>query len=168
MMSARVATRLGLYGALVAAWLALWQDISAANLLSGVALVGATALVRIGARPAPYVRPVALLRLLGLVLADLAVSTVQVARTIVRPGGVTDEAIIAVQVAEEHRHHWLLLVSAITLSPGTAVVDTNQASGTLYVHLLDHRRRGSTEATVHRLAALANAAFPPNVRKVTS
>ena len=95
------------------------------------------------------------------VLVDLVVSTGAVAREILTPTDFTEEAIIAVEVPTSARRHLLLLLVAITVTPGTAVVDTDGERGTLYLHLLHCDRRAAVTAHIDRLAALAGAALPP-------
>ena len=56
--------------------------------------------------------------------------------------------------------HLLLLSAAITLSPGTAVVDVDHNTGRYYVHLLHVSKRESTVAHVHRIGELACRALP--------
>ena len=91
---------------------------------------------------------------------DLVVSTLNVAYEVLTPTDRTLESVIAVEVPHEPRSHLLLLVVAVTVTPGTAVVDADFESGTLYLHLLDHRRRDEVEEHVRELARLACAGLP--------
>ena len=149
---------------LTAIWCGLWGSASAANIFSGLAVAwGAFALgfgppSRLGIRLSPLVR------LAWLVGVDLAKSTLHVAAEVLTPTDRTAEAIVAVHVPPVGRAHFLLLVVAITLTPGTAVVDTDIESGVLYVHLLHHGRRSQTIAHVERLARLAADALSPQPR----
>lgn len=145
---------------LVFAWCALWGEVSAANLLSGVVVVGAVGVLRLGARPEGRIRLVPLIRFVGAVAVDLVVSTGAVAREILTPTDFTEEAIVAVDVPPGARRHVLLLVVVITLTPGTAVVDVDPDSGTLYLHLLHCDRRETTTRHISRLAELTCAALP--------
>ena len=99
-------------------------------------------------------------RFIGLVAVDLVVSTFTVAREILTPTDYTDEAIIAVPVPGETRSHLLMLIVAVTVTPGTAVVDTDPDTGTLYLHLLHADRSEQTTAHVTELAQLACRALP--------
>jgi multicomponent Na+:H+ antiporter subunit E len=145
---------------LVFAWCALWGSISAANVLSGTALAVSAMGLRIGTRASGGLRLVPFLTFVGLVGLDLVLSTFNVAREILTPTDYTDESIVAVQLPADSRRHLLLLVVAVTVTPGTAVVDTDADTGTLYLHLLHHDRREATLAHVDRLAQLACAALP--------
>lgn len=159
-----VNTRSALLGlSVTAAWCALWRDVSLANLLGGAcvaALVGATGGLRGAGGPVRW-RPLG--RLAVIVLWDLVISTIGVAREILRPAG-AEEAICAIELPTEARRHLLMLVVAITVTPGTAVVDADPATGTLYVHLLDASRLPATRDHVERLAELSIAALPARPR----
>lgn len=152
--------RLATIGALTLVWCGLWGELSVGNVLAGLAIAVAVTAIGVGTPGTGGVRPWPLLRLIGLVLADLARSTIAVATEIVTPIDSTDESIIAVEVPISSRDHLLMLVVAVTLTPGTAVVDADPQSGTLYLHLLHDKRRDDTIAHVHQLARLACDALP--------
>lgn len=162
----RVFTVIGL----VAVWCALWGSASAANLLSGTALALVVLAAGAGTNSPGSVRIVPLAKFLGLVLVDLVLSTANVVREVLTPTDYTDESIIAVPLPGESKRHLLLLVVAVTVTPGTAVVEADTATGTLYLHLLHHDRRDDTVRHVERLAELACAALPvgPEVEEVTA
>ena len=145
---------------LVFAWCALWGGPSGANVMSGilVAVAASGSAVGTGGRGRVRFRPLA--EFIGVVLVDLVKSTVAVAVEVLTPTDYTEEAIIAVRVPGETRSHLLLLIVAVTVTPGTAVVDADPDTGTLYLHLLHADRRDETEAHVVRLAELACAALP--------
>lgn len=146
--------------ALTLIWCGLWGSVSVANAASGLALsTVALGAGRAASRPGG-IRILPLLRFTWLVLVDLARSTVDVAREIVTPTDRTEEAIIAVDLPDGGNDHLLLLSSAITLSPGTAVVEANGDTGRLYVHLLHVHRRHEVEAHARELTELACAALP--------
>jgi multicomponent Na+:H+ antiporter subunit E len=145
---------------LVGAWCALWGGVSAANVLSGV-VVAVTVTLVVGVEPGHgRIHPVPLVQFVWLVAVDLVVSTVSVAWEILTPTDYTDEAIIAVDTQAESRAHLLMLVVAITVTPGTAVVDTDSDTGRLYLHLLHADRADGIVEHVRRLAELACRALP--------
>ena len=147
---------------LVGAWCALWGTVSVANILSGT-IVAVAATVFSGVdRNAGGLRIVALLHFLWLVAVDLVVSTVQVAWEILTPTDYTDEAIIAVDTAIEARSHFLMLVVAITVTPGTAVIDSDVDTGRLFLHVLHAEKAPEIERHVQHLAELACRALPVN------
>lgn len=145
---------------LVVAWCALWGSVSFANVMSGL-------LVAIGAMSVAgrehdngSLRLVPLVQFVWLVGVDLVRSTFKVAWEILTPTDYTDEAIIAVDTVAEARSHLLLLVVAITVTPGTAVVDTDPDTGRLYLHVLHADDADEIVGHVQRLAALGCRAFP--------
>lgn len=146
--------------ALTACWCGLWATISIANVLSGFALSVVLVASGVGEGGRGSVRLVPVLKLVWVVAVDLVTSTIDVAVEILTPTDRTEEAVIAVPVSVESRDHLLLMSVAITLTPGTAVVDSDPATGTLFLHLLHVDRREATVEHVHRLARLACEAFP--------
>jgi multicomponent Na+:H+ antiporter subunit E len=145
---------------LVGAWCALWGSISVANVLSGL-VVSVVAVLIAGSEPgATRIRFGPLLHFFWLVFLDLIVSTAQVAWEILTPTDYTDEAIIAVDTRIEARSHLLILVVAITVTPGTAVVDADADTGCFYLHVLHAERADQITAHVQRLADLACRGLP--------
>ncbi len=151
--------------ALTLAWCALWGSITVANVLSGIAVSGAIVAYGVYNRTgldgitSGRVRLKPLGRLAYLVAKDLVLSTYSVTREVLTPGQ-GDEAIVAVPLTEQARHHYLLLVVGITVTPGTAVVTTDFDRNVLYVHLLHREDKEEVIAHVQELSDLACAAFP--------
>lgn len=152
---------------LIAVWCGLWGSVSPANLLSGAAVALAAVALGFGPVSRKGIRLLPLLRLVWLVAVDLVKSTFYVAVEVLTPTDRTTEAIFAVRIPPAGRAHFLMLVVAITLTPGTAVVDTDSESGILYLHLLHHNRRAETTAHVEELVALAAAALSPQTTGIT-
>ena len=146
---------------LVASWCVLWGTVSAANILSGALAALLVTAPGLGDALTGGVRPGPLLRLTWVVLVDLVRSTVAVAVEILSPGDHSSESIVAVTVPPEGRRHMLFYTAAITITPGTVVVDTDTEAGTLYIHLLHDTDVAATDAHVQRLAELTCRAFPP-------
>ena len=145
---------------LVGAWCALWGSVSVANVVSGTIVAIAATLFAGVDRTAGGLRILPLLRFVWLVAVDLVVSTVQVAWEILTPTDYTDEAIIAVDTTIESRSHFLMLVVAITVTPGTAVIDSDGDTGRLYLHVLHAEKAPEIEQHVRQLAELACRALP--------
>lgn len=145
---------------LTIAWCGLWQSLSAANILSGVAVSTAVIASGVGTSGRGGIRIVPLVRLGWLVFVDLVLSTVNVAREIITPTDHTEEAIVAVDVPSHGRQHLLFLVVAITLTPGTAVVDADPDTGRLYLHILHADRIAETVEHARLLAELICDALP--------
>jgi multicomponent Na+:H+ antiporter subunit E len=149
---------------LVAAWCALWGAVSVANIASGTLVAVAATLFAGVDRNAGGLRIGPLLHFMWLVVVDLVVSTVQVAWEILTPTDYTDEAIIAVDTDIESRSHFLMLVVAITVTPGTAVIDTDADTGRLYLHVLHAEKAPEIDQHVRHLAQLACRALPVDER----
>jgi multicomponent Na+:H+ antiporter subunit E len=142
------------------AWCGLWDDLSVTNLVVGTLLGIAIVAAGFGTSGANGVRLVPLARLLWLVATDLATSTASVAWEVLTPTDYTEEAIIAVDIAPGSRTHYLLLAVAITLTPGTAVVDIEPNQGIIYLHLLHYEKAEETRAHTIALAELSRSALP--------
>jgi multicomponent Na+:H+ antiporter subunit E len=145
---------------LVAAWCALWGSVSVANVLSGTLVAVAATLLAGFDREAGGLRVLPLLHFVWVVIVDLVVSTAYVAWEILTPTDHTDEAIIAVDTPIGSRSHLLMLVVAITVTPGTAVIDSDADTGRLYLHLLHADKASEIEQHVRQLAELACRALP--------
>lgn len=150
--------------ALTLAWCGMWQRVSVANVASGLVLAIAVLSIGVGTSGIGTVRIVPLIRLVSVVLVDLVKSTIDVAKEILTPNNTIKEAIVAVEIPAHAKQHFLLLIVAITLTPGTAVVDADPDTGTLYLHLLHYERTAEVKAHVYTLADLANQALPVSTR----
>lgn len=148
------------FAGLVLGWCGLWREFSFANLVGGTALAAVVLSLNATAPTSGGLRAVPLLRLIGIVAIDLVKSTVGVAAAILSPNNKTREAIIKVTTPRNCRHHLLLLVIAITVTPGTAVVDVDADNGTLYLHLLRFDQAPAVREHVAQLAKLADQALP--------
>jgi multicomponent Na+:H+ antiporter subunit E len=146
--------------ALSATWCILWRDVSVANILAGAAIGIATMAAGVGTGNRGGIRPVPLLRFFWLVLVDLTKSTVSVGLDTITPHDRTEESIIAVDLPPGGRHHHLLLIVSITLTPGTAIVDADPDTGVVYIHVLYGHWRDDTAAHVRKLAQVAAEALP--------
>ena len=148
---------LGMSAAIVLAWMSLWRDISWANLMSGLAIV-ALLLVTGLLKPTPMpLRIVPFANFIFLVVGDLLKSTWAVVYEVLTPTDYTEEGIIAVDVPPGSCDSFLMLTVAITITPGTAVVDVDREREILYLHLLHLDGRDEVEAHVLELAELALA-----------
>ena len=124
---------------LILVWVLLWGTISAANILSGLAL----ALVITLWLPLPPVpvegrlHPLPLLHLVVTVAYYLLVSSVQVAALALKPGPPPLTAVLRAHLAVKSDLVLALAVNIINLTPGTIVLEIDQARRMIYVHVLD-------------------------------
>jgi len=88
--------------------------------------------------PAPrIIRPFALIGYIGLVVWDVIVASVQVARIIVfMPKGQIKSAFIAVPIDLPHAQAITILAGTITLTPGTLTADISSDGSVLLVYAL--------------------------------
>ncbi len=154
--------------ALVAAWCALWGEATPANLISGLVVAIVIVATGLGTKGRGGVRLIPLIRLIIHVTRDLIISTVTVTRTVIAPTDRTNEAIIGVEVPPGTSDHLLLMVISITVTPGTAVVDSDPDRGILYLHVLDGRGSEEVAAQAQRLANLACQALPTRIGSTRS
>lgn len=120
-------------------WVALWQDVSAANLLGGLVVAAAVSL----AFPMPRlrlesrVRPVWLVWLVLHFLYDVVRASFQVAWLALRLRRRPRSAVIAVDLRTRSDLVVTLVAEAITLVPGSLAVEARRHTHTLFVHVLD-------------------------------
>ena len=144
--------QLPLLVALVALWLFLWDHIDALTIVTGVLL--AIAVTRV-----LYLPPVLLSGrfnpwrglLLGLrMMFDVVVASLQVAFLAVNPRWQPMNAIIAVQLLTRSDLVTTLTAEAISVVPGTVVVDIDRERGLLYLHALGTRTQADIDRVRHR------------------
>lgn len=123
---------------LVLVWILLWGTWSWANVLSGLAVALVVTLVL----PLPpvvgstRVRPWPLLRYVGHFLGDLLVSGAQVAWRALAPRGVTQGAIVRVQLRVDSDLLLTVVAETVSLVPGSLVLDLDREERIMAVHLL--------------------------------
>ena len=148
---------------LVVVWVALWRDVSAANLVSGILVAAGVIWLFPPARPtALKVRPLALLRFQIAVFLSIVRANIVVAWEVVTPSNRINEGVVAVELESSHPVVITLVSHAIGLAPGTMVIDVDQGGpGTpslLYVHVLHLRKVEDVRREVLDLERLALAA----------
>ncbi|MEH0931733.1 Na+/H+ antiporter subunit E [Micromonospora sp. CPCC 205558] len=142
-------------GWLVLVWILLWGDITWANLVGGL-LVGAAVLVFF---PLPAVsfggrlRPRALLAFAGRFVIELVSASLHIARIAVQPGYRPRGAIIGVRLRVPTDLSLALTAEAVSLVPGTLILEVDRDAGTLYLHVLD--THGPADLDVAREHTLA-------------
>lgn len=148
---------------LVLVWLALWRDLTVANLVSGVLVAAVT----IWLFPIPEqrsdlsVRPVALLRFLATALWAIIRANVVVAWEVLTPANQINEGVVAVDLRARHPVVITLVSHAIGLAPGTMVIDVDDdgdGPARMYVHVLHLREIEDVRQDVLDLERLALAA----------
>ncbi|SEP24405.1 Na+/H+ antiporter subunit E [Trujillonella endophytica] len=142
----RLRTQLPLLVWLVLVWMLLWGTLSWANLVSGaaVALLVTLLLPLPSTTGGTRVRLVGLLDFAGHFLLDLFVSGAQVAWLALRPG-LRHSAIVRVQLRTNSDLVLTMVAEALSLVPGSLVLDLDREERSIAVHLLHVRDRDHVE-----------------------
>lgn len=124
---------------LILVWVLLWGTLSAANILSGLAI----ALIITTLLPLPVVpvegrvHPVSLIRLIATVAYYLVQSSVQVAWLALKPGPPPLSAVLRAHLAIKSDLVLALAVNITNLIPGSIVLEIDQVRRMIYVHVID-------------------------------
>ena len=161
---------------MLAAWLALWGEVSIVNVVSGVVVVALLSLVVRRTDRAYTIKPIGLIKLLGIFVWRLITSSAAVVLTVVAP---TPARLRSGVVAIELSHHSPLVAAivadAISLTPGTLTLDSRYPDGsdegdappTLIVHVLGLDDPEEIRDDVRYLEGLVLSAIAPNGHPVT-
>ena len=146
--------KLPMTGWVTTAWLALWGDLSWANVLSGL-LVATFVLAAV--RLPPTARGYRLVpgptaRYVVRFAKDLAVSTAQVARQVFWPVERLRPAVLEVPLASTDTRLLSLVANSITLTPGTMTLEADDERGLLWVHVLHLEEGGEEDIIAHARA----------------
>jgi multicomponent Na+:H+ antiporter subunit E len=125
---------------LTVAWVMLWDQITVANFLGGIAV----AVVLLAVFPLPpvdpqrrmIVRPVAFARLAASVVGELFVSNVYMTREILTPQRRLVSGVVRCPMRTSSPKVMSAVANILALSPGTMAVDATHGPPTLFVHVL--------------------------------
>lgn len=154
-------SRLFLIVWLVVVWIALWRDLSAANVVSGLLLALAVTWLYPIERTGDTLRmqPVAMLRFIGTSFVDIVRANLFVAWEVITPKNDINEGVVAVELASSNPTVITMVSHAIILAPGTMVIDIDRGDATkptmLYVHVLHLRSVEDIRSEVLELEQLA-------------
>ncbi|WP_422742458.1 Na+/H+ antiporter subunit E [Mycobacterium sp. WMMD1722] len=124
---------------LVIVWTLLWGTLSAANIISGLAVALVITLL-LPLPPVPVegrLHLLSLLRLIGLVAYLLVVSSAQVAWLAIKPGPPPRNAVLRAQLEVKSDLVLALIAHILNLTPGNIVLEIDQSRRIIYVHVLD-------------------------------
>ena len=133
---------------LVLVWILLWGDVSAANIVSGLA-VALVITVLLPLPPVPIegrVHLVSLARLVAQVTWYLVWSSTQVAWLAIRPGPPPLTAVLRAHLDIKSDLVLALAVNIFNLIPGSIVLEIDQVRRIIYVHVID----ASTDRAVNQ------------------
>lgn len=153
-------TRLVRVLSLTTMWVALWSDISVANVLSGLVVAALIVAAFDTWRPGRViVRPIAVAKFITYFTYQLAVSTLVVVRTVITPRDRIRSGIVAVPLSGCSDAVATLIADAISLTPGTLTLEVRREPLTIYVHALDVRDITVLQREIRTLEVLAVNAF---------
>lgn len=120
-------------------WLVMNASIAPGQLVLGALVALAIPLATRALLPVDlhFRNPAAFARLTLLVVYDIVVANVQVARLILGPVARLRPAFVAVPLSLRNRYAISTLASIITLTPGTVSAELSHDRRTLFVHALD-------------------------------
>jgi multicomponent Na+:H+ antiporter subunit E len=156
---------------LVAVWVALWGDLSIANVLGGLAV----ALVVSVVFPLPplhlhvRVRPVRLAWLALHFLGDVVAASAQVAWKTLQLHRQPLNAVIEVDLRTRSDFVLTVVAEMVSLVPGSLVVEARRSTHTLFLHVLDARDMAGVEkmrAQVFALERRVVLAFGAEIEQV--
>lgn len=149
---------------LLVVWLALWRDVSIANVVSGIVVAAAVLFFFPPAKEEHglRVRPLPLMRFILTTAVSIVRANLFVAWEVVTPRNQINEGVVAVDLASSHPTVITLVSHAIILAPGTMVIDIDKGDDVrptkLFVHVLHLRSVEEIREEVLALEALALAA----------
>ena len=120
-------------------WLALWEDWSQGTALTGLGvgvLVIALFTVDRPRGPAFRFRPLPFLVFVGYFTWKVLEANIVVTLQVLRPKRRTREAIVAVPVTDTSDTVLTILSNAISLTPGTLIIEIDHDPAVLYIHVL--------------------------------
>lgn len=147
---------------LVLVWVALWGDLSWANVLSGTAVAVLLVALFPDAGPGPVgtVRPLRALVFLAHFAYKLVEANLIVAWEVITPNNESiNEGIVAVPVTGASDAVITIVANAISLTPGTLTIEVSREPAVLYVHVLHLRDIEAVRRDVYQLESLAVRAF---------
>lgn len=147
-------------------WLLLWDDLSVANVLSGLAVAAAVlAVARVpGLRHAddddrPRIRPLASLYLAGYVLYKLVEANLILAWEIITPKDKINVGVVAVPLRTDSEVAMMVVANVITLTPGTVTIESVGSPPVLYVNVLHLHSIDEVRADLLHIEELCVRAF---------
>ncbi len=146
---------------LLVVWLFLWEDVSFANVLAGLAL-GSSLVVLFPMRPRGIpgaFRPVAAARFVVFFAWKLVEASMIVVWEVVTPQNRINEGIVAVPIRGVSETLTTLLANAISLTPGTLTLEVRHQPPVLYVHVLHLHDIDAVRRDVQYMEVLAIRAF---------
>ncbi|WP_227997358.1 Na+/H+ antiporter subunit E [Nocardia australiensis] len=163
-MSRDSVVRVGVLGWLAAVYLALWGDLSIANLLAGLA-VGAMIMWSLPLPRVPiegWLHPISLIELIVVSVYYALESSLQVAWFAIRPAPPPVSGVLRVRLDIKSDLVLAFCADVLNLIPGTMVLEIDALRRNVYVHVLDVGSEAAVDKfyrTTRRLERLLIASF---------
>lgn len=142
--------------ALTGIWMLLWDSFTGLTLVGGL-IIAMIVLAVFPLPPVTYagrIHPLGLLRFVTRFTADLVVASAQVAVLAFRPGRLPGSAVIAVPLRVPSDLGLTLTGEALSLIPGSLIIEADRDSGVLYVHVLGVDGPQDADSFRHQVLAL--------------
>lgn len=137
-------------------WVALWGDVSAANIVSGLVIAVVVCLVF----PLPplrmhlRVRPLWLAWLVVRFLADVVLASVQVSWTTLQFHRRPQNAVVEVDLRTRSDFVLTVVAEMVSLVPGSLVIEARRSTHTLFLHVLDAKDQAGVDTMRRQVFAL--------------
>lgn len=150
---------------LVAVWMALWESVSWANLLSGTAVAVAVLAVvnRRADERRDRIRVLASIRLIAWFSWQLVVASAVVSWEILTPTLRVRQGIVAIPLRTDSKRVTTLVANIISLIPGTLTLEVADEPPRLFVHVLHLDDVDEVRAEVAHLEDLVTKAVMPSL-----
>jgi multicomponent Na+:H+ antiporter subunit E len=151
---------------LLAVWILCWGDLSAANVLGGLAVsVAVLAVFPLGIpeRHGHTLRPIPTARLVGFFVVELVRSNLAMARDLLSRRGRIRTGVLHYRLRVDSEGLLTFLANVTSLTPGTMPIEIDDEHHVLVLHLTRSYERERVRATVARYEELALAAFGSRV-----
>jgi multicomponent Na+:H+ antiporter subunit E len=144
-------------------WIALWEDLSWANLVGGlIVAAGVSTLIPPRPRRGPPLgfRPLNAVWLAAYFLWKLVEASAYLAWEVVTPRNRVNPAVVSVRLTTSSPAIATLVAQLVSLTPGTLTLEIDEATKTLYAHVLHLDSVGEARRDVLAFERLALRAFP--------
>ena len=146
---------------MLALWVALWGELSVANVASGLVVIAVITWLFGGDSLGSYfVRPWGAIKAIGYVSWSLVTSSLQVVRAVLLPNpSRVATSIQEVKLAGDSPFIASIVANAITLTPGTMSIEVNPQTRTISVHVLGAVDEQQFRESILELERVISGAF---------
>ena len=146
---------------MLALWVALWGELSVANVASGLVVIAVITWLFGGDSLGSYfVRPWGAIKAIGYVGWSLVTSSLQVVRAVLLPNpSRVATSIQEVKLAGDSPFIASIVANAITLTPGTMSIEVNPQTRTISVHVLGAVDEQQFRESILELERVISGAF---------